>query len=87
MATRPSAGPLRFLLLASGAAALALPFALRLPAGEEPPTVATRAEAEERSEGCLSCHAGIEPIHASGTVRLACVDCHGGNASAAAPPG
>jgi hypothetical protein len=33
-------------------------------------------------EGCQSakCHVGIEPMHASPAVHLACVDCHGGRA-------
>ncbi len=31
-------------------------------------------------DGCTSakCHAGIEPMHASAAVRLACTECHGG---------
>jgi hypothetical protein len=33
-------------------------------------------------EGCVTCHTNIEPIHASGAVKLSCVDCHGGNAVA-----
>ena len=37
------------------------------------------------SLGCLSCHGGIEPMHASGTVHLGCTDCHGGDATAARP--
>ena len=32
--------------------------------------------------GCVTCHKAIEPMHASGAVRLGCVDCHGGNATA-----
>src|SRR5437763_4501439 len=31
------------------------------------------------SDGCVSCHQGIEPMHASTVVRLTCTDCHGGN--------
>ncbi len=42
----------------------------------------TTATAEAGSTGCLSCHGGIEPIHASAAVRLSCVDCHGGDAAA-----
>src|SRR5947207_5994313 len=38
--------------------------------------------AEETSRGCISCHKNVEPMHASAVVRLSCVDCHGGNASA-----
>ena len=35
-----------------------------------------------QSSGCETCHKNIEPMHASNAVRLACVDCHGGNAVA-----
>ncbi|HVS33753.1 MAG TPA: hypothetical protein VMS98_20120 [Thermoanaerobaculia bacterium] len=40
----------------------------------------TQAQADEKSSGCLSCHEGIEPMHASAAVKLGCTDCHGGNA-------
>jgi hypothetical protein len=39
----------------------------------------TRAEADAKSAGCLSCHVGIEPMHKSEQVKLGCTDCHGGN--------
>ena len=42
----------------------------------------TQAEADAKSTRCLSCHAGIEPMHVSGQVNLGCVDCHGGNVNA-----
>jgi hypothetical protein len=35
--------------------------------------------ADEKSTGCISCHVGIEPMHASRAVKLACTDCHGGD--------
>jgi hypothetical protein len=38
------------------------------------------AEAAHKSLGCLECHAGSEPMHASPNVVLGCTDCHGGNA-------
>ncbi len=44
----------------------------------------TQAEADAKSTGCLSCHAGIEPMHVSGQVNLGCTDCHGGNVAATA---
>ncbi|HKV03547.1 MAG TPA: hypothetical protein VJO53_00420 [Candidatus Acidoferrales bacterium] len=49
----------------------------------------TWAEADAKSAGCLTCHAGIdEPtMHPTRTVRLGCVDCHGGDATASLPPG
>ncbi|HET8797970.1 MAG TPA: hypothetical protein VFO89_09785, partial [Thermoanaerobaculia bacterium] len=45
------------------------------------PRSQTTALALEKSRGCLACHAGIEPMHASPAVRLGCTDCHGGNAA------
>ena len=41
----------------------------------------TQSVADAKSQGCLSCHAGIEPMHASPAVKLGCIDCHGGNAN------
>ena len=41
----------------------------------------TQQAADVKSEGCVSCHNGIEPMHASSAVKLSCTDCHGGNAS------
>src|SRR5262245_55360752 len=40
------------------------------------------AEAEAKSAGCITCHTSTdEPsMHPTGTVRLGCADCHGGNA-------
>jgi hypothetical protein len=32
-----------------------------------------------KSRGCLTCHVGIEPMHASAAVKLGCTDCHGGD--------
>jgi hypothetical protein len=41
-----------------------------------------QSEADRKSAGCISCHTQTdEPtMHATGTVRLGCTDCHGGNA-------
>ena len=36
-------------------------------------------DADKKSRGCLECHAGVEPMHASKNVVLGCTDCHGGN--------
>ena len=47
----------------------------------------SREAAFAGSSGCLSCHAGIEPIHASEAVQISCVQCHGGDASATVPAG
>ncbi len=40
------------------------------------------ADADAKSRGCLTCHEGIEKPHPSQTVRLGCVDCHGGDPTA-----
>src|SRR5258708_25020910 len=41
-------------------------------------------DVDHKSPGCLSCHSPLETpsMHPSGTVRLGCTDCHGGNAEA-----
>ncbi len=53
-----------------------------VPADTAPPLLRqTQAEADAKSTGCLSCHAGIEPMHASEQVKLGCTDCHGGDAA------
>ena len=39
----------------------------------------TPLEAARKSNGCIQCHAGIEPMHTSPNVILGCVDCHGGD--------
>ena len=41
----------------------------------------TPDEVEKKNEGCLSCHTKTDAptMHRSPGVRLACVDCHGGN--------
>ena len=42
----------------------------------------TQSEADAKSVGCLTCHQGIEPMHTSAAVKLACTDCHGGDGNA-----
>src|SRR6185295_16780442 len=44
-------------------------------------------EAAQRSAGCISCHGMTEAIsmHTTGTVHLACIDCHGGNGNIRRP--
>src|SRR5208282_2108408 len=46
-------------------------------------------EAEQRSVGCVSCHNPMDSptMHTTGTVRLGCTDCHGGNAQITLPAG
>ena len=42
----------------------------------------TEADAMAKSRGCIVCHENIKDMHAKATVRLGCVDCHGGNPNA-----
>src|SRR5260370_42160932 len=44
----------------------------------------TQEEADRKSAGCNSCHTQTDQptMHATGTLRLGCTDCHGGNADA-----
>jgi hypothetical protein len=46
----------------------------------------SREQADARDRGCMSCHAGIEQMHAVPGVWLACTDCHGGSEAAVRPP-
>ena len=55
--------------------------------GNSPLLRQTQAEADAKSRGCVSCHQGIEPMHASAAVRLGCTDCHGGDANVAVAAG
>ena len=49
----------------------------------------SESEVERKKSGCLTCHVTTdEPtMHATGTVHLACVDCHGGDSSVQIAPG
>ena len=42
----------------------------------------SQAEADRKSAGCITCHTATDSatMHSTGTVRLGCTDCHGGNA-------
>ena len=46
-------------------------------------------EAAQKSTGCVTCHNPTDSpsMHPTGTVRLGCTDCHGGNAGIAPPTG
>jgi hypothetical protein len=55
--------------------------------GNSPLLRQTQAEADAKSRGCVGCHQGIEPMHASAAVKLGCIDCHGGDANVIPPPG
>lgn len=61
------------------------------PAGQTPVSRAgqellgqTATEADAKSVGCLTCHTSTDEasMHPTGTVRLGCTDCHGGDATA-----
>jgi len=49
----------------------------------------TQEDADRNSAGCVSCHTQTDQptMHTTGTVRLGCTDCHGGDAGARAAPG
>jgi len=49
----------------------------------------SQADVDGKNAGCMSCHTVTdEPtMHPTGTVRLACVDCHGGDTSVRIAPG
>src|SRR5262245_7765200 len=44
----------------------------------------TADDALRKSCGCLICHQGVQDMHDLPTVKLGCVDCHGGNPDAPA---
>jgi hypothetical protein len=46
-------------------------------------------EARQKSAGCVGCHNPMDSatMHNTGTVRLGCTDCHGGNAEIGLPAG
>ena len=41
----------------------------------------TTEDAEQKSWGCKNCHTGVHDMHNLPTVRLGCIDCHGGDAA------
>jgi len=49
----------------------------------------SQADADRKSAGCVSCHTDTDSrtMHTTDTVRLGCVDCHGGDANIAITPG
>ncbi len=79
-------------LALAGTVALGVAFAAAQPPGS-PATEGlqrqrtARTKADDLSRGCLTCHAGIEPIHPTQTVQIGCTECHGGDASALRPSG
>jgi hypothetical protein len=49
----------------------------------------SQADADRKSAGCVSCHTDTDSrtMHTTDTVRLGCIDCHGGDANIAITPG
>jgi hypothetical protein len=49
----------------------------------------SQADVDRKNAGCVSCHTSTDQptMHPTGTVRLACIDCHGGDSSVHVPPG
>src|SRR5271166_3666713 len=58
------------------------------PSGQSELLEQSQADADRKSSGCISCHTSTDSatMHQTGTVRLGCVDCHGGDAKVAASP-
>jgi len=44
----------------------------------------SQADTDRKSAGCLTCHTSTDSptMHVTGTVRLGCIDCHGGDSEA-----
>ena len=65
--------------------ALALAFPSQSRAEAQTPTDVllqqSQSEADRKSAGCVTCHTATDSatMHNTGTVRLGCTDCHGGN--------
>src|SRR6202162_106921 len=73
------------LLLAALAARIPAPSLRAAEEGAGPNLMGqTQEEADRKSAGCISCHTQTDQptMHATGTLRLGCTDCHGGNANA-----
>jgi hypothetical protein len=53
------------------------------------PARQSAADADAKSEGCLSCHTRTDSasMHVSPAVNLGCTDCHGGNGEVSVPGG
>jgi hypothetical protein len=49
----------------------------------------SQADVDRKNSGCVSCHTStdVPSMHPTGTVRLACTDCHGGDSTATLAPG
>lgn len=58
-------------------------------AGEPPLSKQTQADADRKSAGCVTCHTRTDSqsMHTATTVKLGCVDCHGGRVEVRLPQG
>jgi hypothetical protein len=58
-------------------------------AGEPDLSKQTQAEADRKSSGCVTCHTKTDSpsMHTATTVKLGCVDCHGGRVEVRLPEG
>ena len=74
---------------AAGVAALALCSILIAQQSERSKLGQSQAEADRKSTGCVACHGQTDSptMHTTGTLRLGCADCHGGNADIQPPAG
>src|ERR1700681_3774201 len=84
----------RYIPLAALAGGVTLFVLLVLLPGQSPDTSLkqrgqSQEEAARRSAGCVSCHGFTEApsMHTTGTVQLACIDCHGGQGGVMRPAG
>src|SRR5713101_8481851 len=72
-------------------AMLALAALGRFGLAQAPATLSSQSQedADRKSAGCTSCHTQTDQrtMHRSTSVRLGCIDCHGGNASVKAAGG
>src|SRR5882724_8895590 len=63
------------------------------PVSAKPPLSQTQVRAASEqgaaSQGCISCHTQSDSatMHETETVKITCVDCHGGNGQASLPQG
>ena len=84
---------LAFICVAGAVAAALLPEGrshAQSPARQQQSLLAqSQSDVDRKNSGCVTCHTTTdEPsMHPTGTVRLACVDCHGGDATVILPSG
>src|SRR4029077_19303518 len=73
----------RFFIIVAEICCVAAFYPQQTLAQQSPDTVLKQPQpdADHKSSGCLGCHAPLETpsMHPTGTVRLGCTDCHGGN--------